>query len=166
MGKYQRSSTNHPPWSYFFPLYLPLNQASMVEMWRGTHGLMAGVIFRGVGFIFSGWVSFLVVWVSWINGWVSFLVVWVAGFHHSLVRWLWFLWVGGGWGGSAIGMGFDRAYGYGRGFFFFFFLVVVALWLMWWWWLWGLPSWWWFLVAVGDVHGYILFYCVEMRENK
>ena len=64
-----------------------------------------GFIIRGVGFIFGGWVSFLEVWVSWINGWVSFLVVWVAGFHCSLVRWLWFLWVSGGGVGGGVGRG-------------------------------------------------------------
>ena len=53
----------------------------------------------------GGWVSFLEVWVSWINGWVSFLVVWVAGFLCSLVWWLWFLWVGGGYFDGGVGSG-------------------------------------------------------------
>ena len=66
----------------------------MVEMWHGAHGSVA-FIFLGVDFIFGGWVSFLEVWVS-------FLVMWVAGFHCSLVWWLWFLWVSGGGVGSGL----------------------------------------------------------------
>ena len=88
-----------------------------------------------MGFIFDGWVSFLEVTVSWINGWVSFLVVWVAGFHCSLVRWLWFLWVGGGSFGCVDGGGWMRVL------ILVGLMVVVVGWVglgsAWWWWQWA-----------------------------
>ena len=66
------SLISHPflslsPLLFFFSLYLPLNQPSMVEMWPGTHGSMAGFIIPDVGFIFEG-MGFMDQWMGFIFG--------------------------------------------------------------------------------------------------
>ena len=84
---------------FFFSLYLPFNQPSMVEMWRGTHGSVAGFhhpscefhfwryefhgSMDGFHFWWYGWPDFFVPWFGGCGffGFVvdNLMVVWVVG---------------------------------------------------------------------------------------
>ena len=77
------------PLFFFFSFYLPLNQPSMVEMWRETHESVVGFIIPDVGFIFGG-MCFMDQWMGFIfggvGGWISlFLGLVVVVF----VGWQW-----------------------------------------------------------------------------
>ena len=77
---------------FFFSLYLPLNQPSMVEMWHETHGSVVGFHFWRYGFHGS-----MDGFHFWWCGWPDFFVPWFGGcgFCGLVVGNLMVIWVVG-----------------------------------------------------------------------
>ena len=85
-----------------FPLHLSLSlslslshQASMLEMWHGTHRLVAGFHHLWCGFHFQ-WLGFIFGGMGFMDQWMDFFFGGVGGWVSLFLGWLWFLWVGGG----------------------------------------------------------------------